>query len=34
MERGICVALVTPLNEDESIDVKSLESLLEWGLSE
>ena len=33
MERGICVALVTPLNEDESIDVKSLEKLLEWVLS-
>jgi 4-hydroxy-tetrahydrodipicolinate synthase len=30
MDSGIIVALVTPLNEDESIDVPSLRRLLDW----
>jgi len=32
-QKGIVVALVTPLDENEKIDVGSLESLLEWVLS-
>ncbi len=33
VERGVVAALVTPLDEDEHIDVPSLESLLEWVLA-
>jgi 4-hydroxy-tetrahydrodipicolinate synthase len=32
-EYGIVVALVTPLDEDESLDVASLENVLEWVLA-
>ncbi|MFH1616500.1 MAG: dihydrodipicolinate synthase family protein [Planctomycetota bacterium] len=33
MEKGIVVALITPLTEDENIDIPSLGGLLEWVLS-
>lgn len=33
MEKGVIVALITPLKEDERIDTGSLESLIEWILS-
>lgn len=32
MERAVYVALITPLNEDESIDVGGLHKLIEWVL--
>ena len=31
-EIGVIPALLTPLNEDETIDVPSLENLIEWVL--
>jgi 4-hydroxy-tetrahydrodipicolinate synthase len=33
MEKGVVVALITPLNQDEGIDACSLDGLIEWVLS-